>query len=148
MKVMNTEEKKALVETMKAQHAQLALDLEELRVLATGEAPERAAIVAGLARFSAHLAEHLELEDGTFYPAYIAQKRQLGEDTERVTQYMKEMQVIAKAVSVFVASALPEGIETAEVVARFIPQLKRISQMLAVRIETEEEGPYEKFLAE
>ena len=145
---MNTEEKKALVERMKAQHVQLALDLEELRVLATREAPERAAIVAGIARFSAHLAEHLELEDGTFYPAYIALKRQRGEHTDRVIQYVKEMQVIAKAVGVFVASALPEGVETAEAVARFTPQLKRISQILVVRIETEEEDPYEKFLAE
>lgn len=145
---MNTEEKKALIKTMKAQHVQLALDLEELRGLATSEAPEHAVVAAGLVRFTAHLAEHLELEDGTFYPAYIAQKRQRGEDTERVTQYMKEMQVIAKAIGVFVESALPEGIETAEAVARFTPQLKRISQMLAVRIETEEDGPYEKFLAE
>lgn len=142
---MNTQEKQELIATMKAQHATIMADLAELHRQASLPICDPDSIRAGVERLTRDLTTHLQLEDVTFYPAYMDLKHRKGESTERLEQYIKEMQIISQSVNVFIEHVLESG---ACGDATFMPQLERITQMITVRIETEEEGPYEKFLSE
>lgn len=145
---MNAIEKKALVEKMKVQHAQLARDLEELRVLAFAQSGDVDVFKSKLRKFKVNLEAHWHLEDHTFYVEYINMKRARNQNTDRITTYIKEMQVISKAVRMSVDTYLAKDASGEDAIKVFVPQLKRITEILQVRIETEEERPYVDFLKE
>ncbi len=141
--MMNKEE---LIAKLKVQHRELEINLHNALSLCDG-AHENAGeqIHTELERFQNTLTEHLTLEDTTFYPEYFKMKIAIGEGVESTQAFFEEIKSIGAKVNSFLNTYnSPEAITTS--LDLFTQDLKSITAVLRVRLETEEESVYEIFL--
>ncbi len=140
-------DKYELVTKLKEQHQALLHDLDGIARLAAApvEGTDRE-ICSGLEQFKTDLLSHLKLEDGVFYPDYLDKVAWRGIDVSGVEEFIRQMGVIAKAVTAFLEKyAAPESVSASY--ASFGKELKEVAGTLADRIETEEEGVYDVYLS-
>lgn len=135
-----------LVTTLISQHTTLKSDLasvmDGLQSISSNTGQNS---VLGLAKFKADVLIHLDLENGTFYPDYLAKKAKIGEEIETTKEFINQMIEIGKAVMAFLDKYnTPESID--KDVANFKKELTTIIGVLKTRIETEEEGVYDIYL--
>ena len=135
-----------LISTLKSQHRILESDLLQVSNEAKSEAGSVGeAIVLGLTKFKKDLGEHLELENGAFYPDYLDKKIKRGEDTASTKEFIEQMNGIGKTVMDFLGKFnTPQAVDNE--VVNFINELSKIIGVLKIRIETEEEGVFELYL--
>ena len=126
-------EKIELVSILKSQHRLLQSDLAFAL-----ENPSLSILV----KFKSDLDIHLNLENGTFYPAYLEKKRQLNENIQPTLDFIKKMDEIIQVVLKFL-----EKYSTADSITlnpqNFKVELQAIVNTLNLRIETEEEAVYD-----
>lgn len=129
-------DKKNLVSTMVSQHRTLQKDLgSESEMSDAGE------LYQGLEKFTKDLTEHLELENGTFYPELLKGMKEKGQDTSKTEEFVAKMKGIEKVVHAFLGK-----FNSAENIQKDIPAFKEelsgIVDALNLRIESEEAGVY------
>ena len=135
-----------LIAELKKQHQQLNKDLT-LALAYTDKEIEKDGknIFKELEKFKKDLTEHLNLENGTFYPSYLEKKSARGEDLESTKKFIKEMEDIGKVVIAFLEKYnSPEKISSS--LENFKKELEQIIRTLRMRIETEEEGVFDLYL--
>jgi PAS domain S-box-containing protein len=95
-------DKKTIVRTMVKQHRNLQKDLGVINDLLTAGGPiDFRKILELLEQFKKDLVEHLELENGTFYPELLQRMKAKQQNTEKTEQFIAEMKNIEKAVLAF-----------------------------------------------
>ncbi len=124
---------------MKKQHDGLQADLTT--VLNT-DVNEGESVIELLLKFKNDLLGHLAVEDKIFYPAYLNELKEKGEDVSNTVAFIEEMGLIKDAVLVFL-NKYGTTSDILKDVELFTSELKGIIQTLNIRIETEEEGVYE-----
>lgn len=136
-----------LISTLKSQHRTLQEDLSlalskaNLAIENKGEA-----IILDLVKFKDDLMGHLKIEKEIFYPDYLDKKIKRGEEVESTKKFISEMDDIAKVVMSFLDKyASPESVDKFS--ADFSEDLMKIIVTLNMRIETEEEGVFDVYLA-
>lgn len=136
-----------LITTLKTQHRGLQDDLRSvLGELKSETTLNASAIISKLAKFKEDLTEHLKLENGEFYPDYLQKKEIKGESLIQAKAFIATMEDIGKVVMAFLKKYNNmEVIEGSKLV--FGIELNNIIKTLNTRIETEEEGVYEIYLA-
>lgn len=143
MDIMNKEE---LISKLKVQHRELEINLSNALSFCDGtheDAGEK--IHTELGRFKNTLTEHLTLEDSTFYPEYFKMKIAMGEGVESTQTFFDEIKSIGTKVNTFLDTYhTPETITAS--LDSFTQDLKNITAVLRVRLETEEESVYQIFL--
>lgn len=138
-------DEQALVTSLKVQHRSLERDLEELARLVSGEGAALD-IVGRLSGFRSDLSAHLTLEDGMFYPSYKEKIAGHGMDIAGVEEFIRQMGLIAADVTAFLDEyATPQAVDASR--EAFAMKLRTITETLADRIETEEEGVYDVYLS-
>jgi hypothetical protein len=133
---MNPQE---LIATLKSQHRELQADLAI-------ESEKGEDIAPRLSKFKVDLLGHLKLENGIFYPDYLDRQTKRGGEVENIKQFIKQMDDIGKTVMAFLGRyAFPEVIN--QNLPTFRMELASIVSTLNLRIEAEEEGVYDLYLA-
>jgi len=135
-----------LITILKTQHRGLQNDLKlVLDELNSETTLNSRVVVSKLAKFKDDLLAHLKLENGEFYPDYLAKKDKKGEDTTSTKEFMKIMEDIGKVVLAFLDKySSAEVVESSRLV--FTKELQEIISTLNTRIETEEEGVFDIYL--
>jgi len=138
-------DKKQLIDNLISQHRTLQADLgavvEKIKGGSSGVGVE---VVALFDKFKKDLGEHLELENGTFYPDYLEIKKQKGEDITDTQKFIDEMSSIGKVVMDFLGKyGTSEAVDSN--IANFSMELDSIVRTLNLRIETEEEGVFDLY---
>lgn len=129
-----------LVATLEKQHRGLQADLTQ--AMQNAEKSLLSEVVETLGKFKDDLDAHLDLENNTFYPDYLA----LTKANEKVKKFIDEMIVIGEEITAFLNQYdQPEKISASG--DKFIPELERITETLNLRIEMEEEGLYDIYIA-
>ncbi len=135
-----------LVSKMKTQHSALQKDLALAMDLASQELPNLGEkILLSLTQFKRDLLEHLDLENGEFYPDYLSRQDKRGVDLRSTKEFIKEMDDIGVVVMGFLdkyskSEAIKNNLNT------FKTELNEIIGVLNTRIETEEEGLFDLYL--
>ena len=134
-------ENQNLVTIMIAQHRILQKDLSAVSVLADDGKEKCDAIDVLLKQFRSNLANHLELENNTFYKELLQKMKAKNQDTTKTEQFIAEMNIIAKEVINFLDKY--NGCENIKMnIDVFKPELTEIISVLNLRIESEESGVY------
>ena len=132
--------RRELIDTLEKQHRGLRSDLKQ--AMQNAKKTLLSETVETLGKFKKDLAEHLDLENNTFYPDYLA----LTKANEKVKKFIDEMIVIGEEITAFL-----NQYDQAEKISasgdKFIPELERITETLNLRIEMEEEGLYDIYIA-
>jgi len=135
---MNTPQE--LVDTLISQRRQLQADLGQVSAAKSPETIEKL-----LAVFKTHLATHLNLENGVFYPDYLNKKIKNGEEIESTKEFIGIMNDIATKVTGFLDTYSHPAPQFS--LAIFKTDLSKIIDVLNSRIETEEDGVYDIYLS-
>ena len=135
-----------LISILKAQHRNLQNDLklvsDELKSEATLDS---SSVVKKLSKFKIDILEHIKLENGEFYPDYLAKKEAKGENTAKAKEFIKVMEDIGKVIMTFLDKySRVETIKGSRLV--LTEELHNIIGTLNTRIETEEEGVFDIYL--
>jgi len=134
-----------LIETLTKQHRKLQKDLTSALEKSNDISNKKDEILIELTTFKTDLLEHLELENGTFYPAYLEKKKELGESIQSTEEFINKMSEIGEKVFAFLNKySTTETIK--ENPTNFTNELSTITATLNTRVETEEEGVYGVFL--
>lgn len=129
------------IERMMQQHRNLQKDIGIALVLSKNEEIKANEINAYLKQFSLDLKEHLNLENGIFYPELIDAMKSKGIDTLKTEDFINQM----KEIGVVVTAFLEKYTEISNIekdLSIFIKELENIISVLNLRIESEEEGVY------
>ena len=137
-----------LIATLKNQHRILQSDLLRAvnHLVPPVDVIKAKDIVGDLEKFQKDLVEHLELENGVFYPDYLDRKVKRGEDVESLKKFIDEMIGIGNAVTAFLEKYQQEDTISGSSNS-FQAELHQVIATLNTRIETEEEGIYDIYLA-
>lgn len=131
-----------LVSRLTAQHRTLQSDLASaMTAVDSHDASQGADILSCLGKFKKDLVEHMDLENGVFYPDYLRKKAVRGEDITSTKEFIQQMDEIGKVVTKFLDSYASEETITASL-PDFKHELSSIIHTLNMRIETEEEGVF------
>ncbi|MCX6757107.1 MAG: hemerythrin domain-containing protein [Candidatus Nomurabacteria bacterium] len=126
---------------MMQQHRNLQKDIGIALVLSKNEEIKANEINAYLKQFSLDLKEHLNLENGIFYPKLIDAMKSKGIDTLKTEDFINQMKEIGVVVTVFLEK-YTEISNIEKDLSIFIKELENIISVLNLRIESEEEGVY------
>lgn len=130
-----------IIERMVQQHRNLQKDIGIALVLSKNEEIKANEINAYLKQFSLDLKEHLNLENGIFYPELIDAMKSKGIDTLKTEDFINQM----KEIGVVVTAFLEKYTEISNIekdLSIFIKELENIISVLNLRIESEEDGVY------
>ncbi len=130
-----------IIERMVQQHRNLQKDIGIALVLSKNEEIKANEINAYLKQFSLDLKEHLNLENGIFYPKLIDAMKSKGIDTLKTEDFINQM----KEIGVVVTAFLEKYTEISNIekdLSIFIKELENIISVLNLRIESEEDGVY------
>lgn len=130
-----------IIERMMQQHRNLQKDIGIALVLSKNEEIKANEINAYLKQFSLDLKEHLNLENGIFYPKLIDAMKSKGIDTLKTEDFINQMKEIGVVVTVFLEK-YTEISNIEKDLSIFIKELENIISVLNLRIESEEEGVY------
>ena len=133
---------KTIVTTLIEQHRGLQKSLGIVGgLLMTDSRSDIAKIAQLLGQFKKDLTEHLELENGTFYPELIVEMKAKGQNTEKTERFIAEMKDIEKTASIFL-----EKYEDAQSIEEKVEEFKKeffnIVEIINIRIEAEEASVY------
>lgn len=138
---MEQEKKKTIITTMVGQHRTLQKELGTIAEILEDNKIDVAKIVQGLEQFKKDLVEHLELENGTFYPELLEEMKAKEQDTTKTEQFIAEMKDIEKVVVAFLEKY--KGNQSVkEKIDDFKKEFPDIVETLNLRIESEEAGVY------
>ncbi|OGZ04856.1 MAG: hypothetical protein A2845_05180 [Candidatus Lloydbacteria bacterium RIFCSPHIGHO2_01_FULL_49_22] len=145
---MDTSSEQKLVSALIAQHQELREDVAAILAHATSLDRSNVDLVYDeLSKFKSDLFQHLKLENETFYVKYLAKKRSEGEDIEQLNNFIEQMDVIGEVVTQFLSKyATAESILNSPT-GEFMKRLHEVTDILDVRIETEEGSTYQMFLS-
>jgi len=135
------------ISTLISQHLSLRASLkiadEDARLSDQSKNEE---IFSSLVKFKNDLLEHLKLENEILYPDLLKKMRARNQDTTNTEKFIAEMDDIGKVIMGFL-----EKYNSSELIASqladFQPQLRDIITTLNLRIESEEEGVFQIYLA-
>ncbi|MCX6793097.1 MAG: hemerythrin domain-containing protein [Candidatus Falkowbacteria bacterium] len=130
-----------IVPTMIGQHRVLQKDLGAALELVTSEASDIKNIINNLEKFSIDLPEHLQLENGVFYPNLISKMKERNIDTAKTEDFINQMKEIGVVIMAFLDKYKAEtDIESQLEV--FKEELASVVSALNLRVESEESGVY------
>jgi len=130
-----------IVPTMINQHKTLVEEISLVLSLSEKNNFNPEKIIQGLKKFTKDLSEHLELENQVFYKGLLKKMRAKGQDTSKTERFIMEMEEIERGVKKF----LGEYKTVKNVVDRrsnFKRELTDLTELLKLRIESEESGVY------
>lgn len=140
-------EPQELITALKSQHRTLQSDLSSALEKTNAEAEDKGEnILSDLTKFKTELLAHVKMEGEMFYPDYLHKKTQRGEEIESTKKFINEMDEIAKVVMNFL-DKYPSADNINNSLSAFREELNGIVGVLNVRIETEEEGVFNVYLA-
>lgn len=144
---MDAVSEQKLIDTLVFQHQTLRADIAAVSVRAASPGKVGAELIhTGLSKFKEDLFQHLKLENETFYVDFLVKKRQANEDVEQVNNFIEQMDVIGKVVTMFLNKyATVESIMNSPR-GEFVRRLSEVTDMLNVRMETEERSVYQSYL--
>jgi regulator of sigma D len=135
-------DKKTIITTLIKQHHVLQSDLELVNnLISNSENTDTEKIIQFLKKFEENLFEHLELENGKFYPELLRNMESKGQDTTKTELFIAEMKNIEKGVVTFLekykkSQSIKENME------EFKNNFSSVVETLNLRIESEEAGVY------
>ena len=133
---------KNIVATMIKQHRLLQQDLEKTIEVADSAQKDGAHMIyVLLQKFKTDLNEHLELENNFFYKQLVGKMEKKNVDTTKIKEFISDMDDIGKAVYAFLDKYDDESV-IGNNIKEFRKDVSEITQVLLVRIETEEAGVY------
>ena len=136
----------ALIATLKAQHRTIQEDLRQLlQGFSSQNSLDGGVVLAGLSKLKNDVLGHLELENGVFYPDYLAKKSANGQDITQTEEFIKVMDNIGKEFLAFLEKYNNTNtIENSK--TDLFKELNDITATINTRIETEEEGVFDLYL--
>lgn len=133
-------DKEELINILREQHRELQADLRG--AVHGAEKNLFQETLNLLLKFRKDLETHLELENGTFYPDYL----KINNDDAKVKIFVAEMVMIGEKIFEFLKTY--DAVEKISVAGGvFRGDLEKIISMLNLRIEMEEEGLYDVYVA-
>lgn len=145
---MDTSSEQKLVSTLIAQHQELREDIAAISAHAASLDRSNADLVYDdLSKFKSDLFQHLKLENETFYVKYLARKRAEGEDVEQLNNFIEQMDIIGEVVTQFLSKYATAESTLNGPSGEFMKQLHEVTDILDVRMETEERSIYQTFLS-
>jgi iron-sulfur cluster repair protein YtfE (RIC family) len=130
-----------IIETMINQHRILQKDLGLAFELSNNENSNYLEINNYLNKFKIDLSEHLNIENGIFYPELIIRMKNNKIDTVKTEEFISEMKKIGGSISNFLEK-YNNACKIEEEFENFKIELKDIIFILNMRIESEESGVY------
>ena len=140
-------EPQQLIAELKRQHLELRSELVSVQEKTTlPDTVDGNAIILDLAKFKEDLEEHTKLESNTLYPDYLTKKMARGESIDSIHNFMDQISTIEQSVMSFLDKySTAESVEKSAQV--FSNDLNEIISTLATRIESEEMGVFDVYLA-
>jgi hypothetical protein len=136
-----------LISTLKSQHLTLKADL---RIAADDVSlPDQVngeEILMYFSKFKKDLSDHLKIENENFYPDLLRKMKKRNQDTTNTEKFIAEMIDIGKVITAFLGKYNSIG-SISNQSSEFSSQLQDIISTLNLRIESEEEGVFEIYLA-
>lgn len=132
--------RQSLIDTLIKQHRNLQIELTK----AAQANPSEAKML--LKQFKINFDQHLELENGTFYPEILKTMREKHMSTGGTQRFMVLMLEITKTVQDFL-DKYPDANTINQNLAGFQKELESVIRVLNIRIESEEERVFASFLA-
>lgn len=133
--------KKTIVTILVEQHRTLQKGLKAVSGLLESVDIDTQDIIFSLNQFKQDLIDHLELENGTFYPELLKKMQAKGQDTEKTEQFIYEMKDIEARVKTFLGKY--ESVESVETKKdQFKKEFEKNVEILNIRIASEEATVY------
>ncbi len=130
-----------IITTLTAQHRILEKILNTIDIFLKAKKINFSAIASELGHFEKDITEHLQLENEVFYPELLKDMKRKRQNTYNTEQFILEMENIEVImISFFKKYENSCGIK--DNVDIFRREFSDIVEILAVRIESEEEGIY------
>lgn len=126
---------------MVSQHLKLKNDLQIVAELIRASDIVAVSILKELNNFKKDLVDHLELENGTFYPELLKEMREKNQDTTNTEKFISEMKDVENDVITFLKK-YQNGQLIDDGKVKLKKEFPRIYQILNLRITSEEEGVY------
>lgn len=133
--------KKTIVTILIEQHRILQKGLNAVAELLKSESIGTEEIEISLRQFKQDLVEHLELENGTFYPELLTEMKAEGQSVEKTEQFINEMKDIGSRVMEFLEK-YKDSENIKKNIKKFRIEFPKISETLNIRIESEEATVY------
>lgn len=134
-------DKKNIISTMTSQHRVLENEVGSILEIIKKNEVDIEKISQGLEWFKKDLIEHLKLENEVFYVELLKDMKNKGQDFSDTEKFIKEMDDIAKVVIAFLEKY--KNIQSIkEKIDEFKKEFFELVSVLALRIESEEDGVY------
>lgn len=135
-----------LIEILKQQHKDLENLLSEVKSILNQPAADYAQVLELLTKLKQALTDHVRIENEEFYPKYGQLLSMLGKKFDNDEKLKIEMNRIVSLVFDFLAT-YASAASIADNLIEFKKSLASIENILKIRIETEEEGLFDAYVA-
>lgn len=128
-----------LRDTLIKQHDKLREDVDAvLDILGTDKEIDFSKLYDALVKFRDDLNEHLELENGRFYPELLKEMQVADQDTSNIRRFIDDMQIMEKAIQSFMEKFESGNNDFKNDITKLKKEFSDIKEVLDMRMDLEE----------